>query len=193
MKRACSPIMAAWLLAAAPAAAWAAVPNGDPLPNPERAPPAAPLPPPQPLGVNANPTNEWLTWGYDPERSAWNRAERTLSPANVANLKLQWTTKLPTPVKPVVLSTLTAPVVAAGVQTRQGRKNVVYTLGADDVLYAVDADTGARLWSKAFPNPHTPKKEAHLALLEHRQRHAGDRQGARADLLHGQRRPAARP
>jgi outer membrane protein assembly factor BamB len=159
MKQHYSPMLVAALLSvAAPALSWAAA--GDPMPNPDRPLVAAPLPPAQGLAINPNPTNEWLTWGYDPERTAWNRAETTLSPTNAGNLKLKWSTKLPTPVNPVVLSTLTAPLVVSGVQTSQGRKNVLFTMGADDVLYAVDADSGARLWSKSFLNPHTPKKIA---------------------------------
>jgi len=99
------------------------------------------------------PTNEWTTWGYDPERSGWNRAETTLSKSNVSKLKVQWKSKLSTPVTDVVLSTLTAPVVAAGVATPQGTRNILYILGADDVLFALDADSGETIWKKAFPNP----------------------------------------
>ena len=41
--------------------------------------------------------SEWLTWGYDQERSGWNRAETTLAPGNVAQLELKWKAQLPTP------------------------------------------------------------------------------------------------
>ena len=37
-------------------------------------------------------TNEWLTWGYDQERTGWNRAETTLTPQNVRGLKQLWST-----------------------------------------------------------------------------------------------------
>lgn len=102
--------------------------------------------------------SEWTTWGYDPERTGWNRAETRLSKANVSRLKVQWETKLSTPVSNVVLSTLTAPVVAAGVATPQGAKDMLFVLGADDVITAIDANSGATLWQKRFPNPHTPAK-----------------------------------
>src|SRR5690349_6812334 len=39
-------------------------------------------------------TNEWLTWGYDQERTGWNRAETTLNPGNVGGLKQLWSTQL---------------------------------------------------------------------------------------------------
>lgn len=108
----------------------------------------------------AAPANEWTTWGYDQERTAWNRGERTLDRKNVSKLKLQWSTKLSTPVTDVVLSTLTSPIIAAGVPTPQGPKNLVYLLGADDTLFALDADTGAIAWQKTFPNPIRARKNA---------------------------------
>ena len=46
------------------------------------------IPPADPVTFNIAPaTNEWLTWGYDQERTGWNRAETTLSPKNVKGLK----------------------------------------------------------------------------------------------------------
>ncbi len=38
--------------------------------------------------------SDWLTWGYDQERSGWNRAETTLSKENVSGLMLQWSAHL---------------------------------------------------------------------------------------------------
>ena len=56
--------------------------------------------------------NEWLTWGYDQERTLWNRAETVLSKDNVGQLTLKWKTLIPTPPREEVLATLTAPLVA---------------------------------------------------------------------------------
>ena len=56
----------------------------------------------------------------------------------------------------VVLSTLTAPLVAEGVSTPQGPKNLLFLLGADDTVFALDADTGKIFWQKTFANPATP-------------------------------------
>src|SRR6266536_4075635 len=69
------------------------------------------------------PASEWLTWGYDQERSGWNRAEKTLSKDNVSGLALQWTAQLSTPPAEIVLSTLTAPLVVEGVTMSQGRRD----------------------------------------------------------------------
>ena len=103
-------------------------------------------------------TNEWLTWGYDQERTGWNRAETTLSPKNVGRLKQVWSTQLQVPVDQYVLSTMTAPVLAAGVATANGPADILFILGSNDALFAVDANSGKQLWSKTFSNPQTPKK-----------------------------------
>jgi len=103
-------------------------------------------------------TNEWLTWGYDQERTGWNRAETTLSPKTVGKLTQIWSTQLSVPVDKYVLSTMTSPIVAAGVATQQGAKDLVFILGANDTLFAIDANDGKPVWQKSFPNPQTPKK-----------------------------------
>jgi outer membrane protein assembly factor BamB len=100
--------------------------------------------------------SEWLTWGYDSERSGWNRAETTLSKDNVSGLALQWSTELSPPRHELVLSTLTAPLVAEGVATPQGRRTLVFVVGSDDTVFAIDADNGKVVWQKAFPNTLTP-------------------------------------
>src|SRR4029077_20163711 len=97
-------------------------------------------------GASAN-TNEWLTFGYDAQRSGWNSAETTLSPANVKRLKLLWNSQLPTPPQDTSLSTLTSPLVA-----QVDGKTLLFTVGIDDTLYALDADGGKIVWQKGFPN-----------------------------------------
>lgn len=117
------------------------------------------LPPrPLPVKVEIPAVNEWVTWGYDPERSGWNRAENTLSARNVSGLKSVWTTQLSTPTELNTLSTVTAPVIAAGVTTPQGRKDILYVHGRDDTLFALDVVSGQILWQKNFPNPVKPTK-----------------------------------
>jgi outer membrane protein assembly factor BamB len=99
--------------------------------------------------------NEWLTWGYDQERTLWNRAETVLNKDNVAQLTLKWKTLIPTPPREVVLSTLTAPLVAT-VNGPQGPVTRVFVVGSDNTVYAVDAETGAISWQRPFPNTMTP-------------------------------------
>ncbi|MBA2590206.1 MAG: PQQ-binding-like beta-propeller repeat protein [Alphaproteobacteria bacterium] len=111
-------------------------------------------PPPLPQLVIPPATNEWLTWGYDQERTGWNRAETTLSPKTVGKMKQLWSTQLAVPVDKYVLSTMTAPIVVAGVATPSGPADLVFILGANDTLFAIDAGSGKQIWSKSFPNPH---------------------------------------
>jgi outer membrane protein assembly factor BamB len=106
--------------------------------------------------ASAPPVNEWLTYSYDAQRTAWNRAETTLTTKNVAKLKVQWSTQLSTPPTPVALATLSPPVVVADVSTAQGVKSLLFLLGADDTLFALDVDTGKVLWQKTYANPIKP-------------------------------------
>jgi len=106
------------------------------------------------------PASDWLTWGYDQERSGWNRAETTLSKENVSGLALQWSSQLPIPPREIALSTLTAPLVVDGVTTSQGRRTLLFVVGSDDSVFAIDADSGKVVWRKAFPNSLTPPQIA---------------------------------
>ena len=108
------------------------------------------------LPQNLPPARDWTTWGYDQERTGWNRGEASLTIHNVSGLRLLWSTQLSTPPKSMVLSTLTAPLVAEGVSTGQGAKNLAFLLGADDTVFALDADTGKVFWQKTFANPAAP-------------------------------------
>ena len=104
----------------------------------------------------AAPSNEWLTWGYDQERTLWNRAENVLDKNNVGQLALKWKTQIPTPASLVVLQTLTTPLVAT-VNVPQGPATRVFVVGGDNTVYAVDAETGAIAWQRKFAHPGTPK------------------------------------
>lgn len=97
------------------------------------------------------PANEWLSFGYDQQRSGWNSAETSLSPANVGRLKLLWSTQLPAAAQDTALSTLTSPLVA-----QVDGKTLVFTVGIDDTLYAIDATSGKIAWQKSFPNTAKP-------------------------------------
>jgi outer membrane protein assembly factor BamB len=102
----------------------------------------------------APPTREWLTWQADPERTGWARGETKLGKANAADIGLLWRTQLDaTPTHVNGYSTLTDPLVAEGVRTEQGVKTVVFTASAENNVYALDADTGAVIWQRRFPNP----------------------------------------
>jgi outer membrane protein assembly factor BamB len=108
--------------------------------------------PPAALAV-APAVPDWLTWGYDQQRSGWNRGETILSPKNAGKLKLLWSTKVSTPPVNTALTTLTSPIVVQGVATADGPKDMVYVVGIDDTVFAIDAGSGKIAWQKTFPNP----------------------------------------
>ncbi len=99
--------------------------------------------------------NEWLTWGYDQERTGWNRAEAVLNKENVSQLQLEWKTQLSTAPKEAVLSTMTSPLVAVA-RGPQGSRTFVFVVGSDNTVYAIDSETGKVAWQKTFPNTLRP-------------------------------------
>ncbi len=99
------------------------------------------------------PTREWLTWQGDQERTGWGRAETTLSKDNVSKLGLIWKSQLDAVVtKMNPYATLTDPLVVENVPTKQGPKKLVFVASAENNVYALEADTGATLWERKFPN-----------------------------------------
>lgn len=110
--------------------------------------------------AQTTPARDWLTWGYDAERTGWNKGETTLTKDNVSGMKLEWSAQLSTPARNVVLSTLTAPLVVEGVNTSRGKKNLVFVMGSDDTIFALDANSGKIFWQKTFPNKLTPPRFA---------------------------------
>jgi outer membrane protein assembly factor BamB len=110
----------------------------------------------------ASPGRDWLTWGYDGQRTGWNRGDTALSPQNVARLTLQWDAKLPTVPADVAMSTLTAPVVVEGVATSKGRQDLLFTVSADSTIFALDVQSGKIVWQKAFPNLAKPQHPANV-------------------------------
>ncbi len=95
--------------------------------------------------------NEWLTWGYDQQRTGWNQSERVLTRDNVFQLEVKWKAQLPTTPREEVLSTLTAPLVA-NVDGPQGPVTRVFVVGSDNTVYAINSDTGEIAWQRRFRN-----------------------------------------
>src|SRR6516164_130681 len=86
--------------------------------------------------VHAQGRSGWTTFGGDPQRTGWNRAEDELTPESVKNLKLQWSLKLD--IQPKALNGLTVPLVRANIQTPKGIKDLVIVAGVSDQVYVVD-------------------------------------------------------
>ena len=103
------------------------------------------------------PAGDWTTFGGDLQRTGWVKTEEILKQENVSKLKLEWSLKLDNAA--VELNALTVPVVEEGVITPNGFKDIVFTAGSQDRLFAIDADTGKLLWQKNFERQGQPKQE----------------------------------
>jgi outer membrane protein assembly factor BamB len=97
---------------------------------------------------------DWPTFAHDAQRTGWAFEEDTLSPGNAAQLELKWKIQLKN--EPKALTALTTPVVATGVETREGIRTVVYVGGSSNHLFAIDAATGKLMWSQTFDTDSKP-------------------------------------
>ncbi len=102
---------------------------------------------------------DWLTFGHDPQRSAWATEETKLTAQNAKDLELKWSVQLDN--IPLALSALTAPVVANDVVTPSGIKTLVYVAGSSNHLFAVDAATGQVVWQRTFQSFVAAKEDAY--------------------------------
>src|SRR5689334_17396961 len=91
---------------------------------------------------------DWPMFAHDPMRTGWMVEETTLSRLNVSQLTLKWKTHVSNQAK--FLTALTAPVVASDVDTAAGRKTLVYVAGSSNNFHALDAATGALVWTRNF-------------------------------------------
>lgn len=108
-------------------------------------------------------SEDWLTWGGNPERSGWVKGGSEINAGNVAGLGLAWKTQIEQDV-PIEIesgaSMLTAPLVVTNVATEQGRKDLVFTLSFANTLAALDADTGQIVWKQKYRDEAEPPKAA---------------------------------
>src|SRR3954467_15778783 len=82
---------------------------------------------------------DWMQFGYDATHSGRNTVETTLSAANVTGIQRRWQATL-------AASVDGAPVYLSNVTTSGGTKDLLFLLGTDGTLMAVDAANGAVLW-----------------------------------------------
>ena len=139
-------------LAIALAMSWAV--SAAAQPAPPNGPPPAPTIDPLRNTIPAV-DDDWLMFNHDQQRTGLNNGETALTKSNVSRLNLLWTTQLSTPVAVTTLQTLTAPLVVT-----VGGKLLVFVMGADDTLFAVDGASGEVLWQKSFQNGHKPQRAA---------------------------------
>ena len=91
---------------------------------------------------------EWVTNGFDAQRSGWQKNESKISPSSVKNFQLLWTYK--TDNKRLGLAGLLEPLILSGVSTPDGPKELAIVAGSSNTLTAIDAVTGRMVWHKTF-------------------------------------------
>jgi hypothetical protein len=91
---------------------------------------------------------DWLTDGYNPQRTNWQEEERLLSPANAKDIKLLW--KLQLDNKARGMHSLLAPLLIERVDTSSGPRQIAIEAGVSDNIYAIDVIEGSVIWKKHF-------------------------------------------
>src|SRR5213593_2148573 len=92
--------------------------------------------------------SDWLTDGGNPQRTAWQKDEKTLTTENVKNMKLLW--KVKTDNEPREMHSMLPALIASRVATSSGPKEIAIVTGVSDNIYAIDVEKGALLWKKHF-------------------------------------------
>src|SRR5437016_1282696 len=83
---------------------------------------------------------DWLTDAHDPQRTNWQKDEKSLTTSNVKDLRLLWKTKLDN--EPRQMHSLFPPLIVEHVNTSSGPKQIAIETGVSDNIYAIDVNTG---------------------------------------------------
>ena len=100
------------------------------------------------LGAQGPAKANWLTDGYDKERTSWQRNETLLSPDTVGRMKLLWKVQLDNP--PRQMHNLFPALIVGDVLTAQGRRELAIVAGVSDNIYGIDVETGTQIWKRHF-------------------------------------------
>jgi len=91
---------------------------------------------------------DWPTFGVDRQRSGFNAVERVLKTGNVSQLRAHWATDIGGPIT-------TQPTLVTGVQINGKPTDVVYAATWSGRIVALNAATGAIIWSVQAPTVQT--------------------------------------
>jgi outer membrane protein assembly factor BamB len=100
------------------------------------------------LGVIPIWASEWITHSGDFQRTGWQRDETKITKDTVKDLQLLWKIKLETKQRSVY--SLYGPLIVERAITDRGFKELAIVAGADNDLFAIDADLGTLFWKKHF-------------------------------------------
>ncbi|PYQ74707.1 MAG: hypothetical protein DMG01_19985, partial [Acidobacteria bacterium] len=91
---------------------------------------------------------DWVTHSGSNQRDDWQRYETKISKDTLKDLKLLWKIRLETKQRSVY--SLYGPLIVERSITDRGFKEIAFVAGANNDLFAVDADLGKLLWQKHF-------------------------------------------
>jgi outer membrane protein assembly factor BamB len=91
---------------------------------------------------------DWLTHSGDPQRTAWQKAETSITKESVKGFQPLWKLKFENEQK--ALHSLLGPLIVGRIITNRGFKELAIVAGSSDNIYAVDADLGRILWQRHF-------------------------------------------
>jgi outer membrane protein assembly factor BamB len=95
------------------------------------------------VGPAVSGSADWPMVNRDPARSGYAANDSIINATNVANLGLKWSASVDGKV-------VAQPLYASGVQISAQSRDVVIAATAANSLYALDANTGAQIWSRNF-------------------------------------------
>src|SRR5437773_2787375 len=100
------------------------------------------------VGAQGHAKANWLTDGYDKERTSWQRNETLLSPDTVGRMQLLWKVRLDN--QPRQMHNLFPALIVGDVLTAQGRRELAIVAGVSDNIYGIDVEQGKQIWKRHF-------------------------------------------
>jgi len=98
-------------------------------------------------------STEWVTTGYDAQRSSWLRTDAKISPTSMAKpgaFEFLWKMKLDN--KPRGANALTEAVILDRLIGYKGFRALVFIGGSSDKVFTIDSDLGRMEWQKQLPS-----------------------------------------
>jgi outer membrane protein assembly factor BamB len=100
------------------------------------------------VGAQGHAKANWLTDGYDKERTSWQRNETLLSPDTVGRMQLLWKVRLDNQSRQ--MHNLFPALIVGDVLTAQGRRELAIVAGVSDNIYGIDVEQGTQIWKRHF-------------------------------------------
>src|SRR2546427_1092243 len=115
------------------------------------------------VGAQGHAKANWLTDGYDKERTSWQRNETRLSPGTVGRMQLLWKVRLDNP--PRQMHNLFPALIVGDVLTAQGRRELAIVAGVSDNIYGIDVEQGTQIWKRHFDSTFVESDSTRVYVL----------------------------